>query len=113
MPPARSVGNWRGGEPQKPFHYFDKGTLAAIGHRDAVADVFGLKLGGVLAALIWGLVHVAYLVGWGNRLGTVGRWLWGLALRDRRELAISGDSLYARADQDRQEQAPAATHTRL
>lgn len=102
-----------GGEPQKPFRYFDKGTLAAIGHRDAVADVFGLKLGGVLAALIWGLVHVAYLVGWGNRLGTVGRWLWGLALRDRRELAISGDSLYARADQDRQEQASAAAHSRL
>jgi NADH dehydrogenase len=103
----------KGKAPDAPFHYFDKGTLAAIGHRNAVADVFGLKLGGVLAALIWGLVHVAYLVGWGNRLGTVGRWLWGLALRDRRELAISADSLYARAEQHGPTQEPGAHHVKL
>ena len=102
-----------GQEPQKPFHYFDKGTLAAIGQHNAVADVFGLKLGGVLAALIWGLVHVAYLIGWGNRLGTVGRWLWGLALRDRRELAISDHALYGRAEQHEAAQVPAAEHAKL
>ncbi len=88
-------GCLKGKEPAKPFHYFDKGTLAAIGHRNAVADVFGIKLGGVVAAIIWGVVHLAYLVGWGNRLGTVGRWLWGLVLRDRRELSITDDALFA------------------
>jgi NADH dehydrogenase len=63
--------------------------MAAIGHRQAVVDAFGVKLGGIPAVVLWGLVHVAYLVGWGNRLGTVGRWLWALAARDRRELSIS------------------------
>jgi NADH:quinone reductase (non-electrogenic) len=79
----------RGRSKRKPFHYFDKGTMAAIGHRQAVVDAFGVQLGGLPAVLLWGLVHVAYLVGWGNRLGTVGRWLWAIAARDRRELSIS------------------------
>ncbi len=87
---ARTIrARLRGRSKRKPFHYFDKGTMAAIGHREAVVDAFGLKLGGVPAVLLWGLVHVAYLVGWGNRLGTVGRWLWAIAARDRRELSIS------------------------
>ena len=79
----------RGRRKRRPFRYFDKGTMAVIGHRDAVVDAFGIKLRGVPAVLLWGLVHVAYLVGWGNRLGTVGRWLWAIAARDRRELSIS------------------------
>jgi NADH dehydrogenase len=87
---ARTIrAHLRGRGKRRPFRYFDKGTMAAIGHRQAVVDAFGVKLGGIPAVLLWGLVHVAYLVGWGNRLGTVGRWLWALAARDRRELSIS------------------------
>lgn len=82
----------RGRSKGRPFRYLDKGTLAVIGHRDAVADVFGIKFGGLPATILWGLVHIAYLVGWGNRLGTVGRWLWALAARDRRELCITETS---------------------
>ncbi|MBV8941319.1 MAG: NAD(P)/FAD-dependent oxidoreductase [Solirubrobacterales bacterium] len=79
----------RGHGKARPFRYFDKGALAVIGHRDAVADVFGIQFGGIAATLLWGFVHIAYLVGWGNRLGTVGRWLWALVSRDRRELCIT------------------------
>lgn len=87
---ARTIlARLRGRSKRRPFHYFDKGTMAVIGHRQAVVDAFGVKLGGLPAVLLWGLVHVAYLVGWGNRLGTVGRWLWAIAARDRRELSIS------------------------
>jgi NADH dehydrogenase len=87
---ARTIrARLRGRSKRKPFHYFDKGTMAAIGRREAVVDVFGVEFGGLPAVLLWGLVHVAYLVGWGNRLGTVGRWLWAIAARDRRELSIS------------------------
>ncbi len=99
----------RGRPKPRPFHYLDKGTLAVIGHRDAVADVFGVKFGGLAATLVWGLVHIAYLVGWGNRLGTVGRWLWALAARDRRELCITETSQISppnAAAQDARDQAP-------
>jgi NADH:ubiquinone reductase (H+-translocating) len=87
---ARTIkARLRGHGSRRRFHYFDKGTMAAIGQRDAVVDVFGLKLGGIPAMLLWGVVHVAYLVGWGNRLLTVGSWLWSLAFREQRELCIT------------------------
>jgi len=52
--------------------------MATIGHKAAVADAFGRKVTGVPAYLMWGLVHVAYLVGWGNRIGAM--YTWGRAL---------------------------------
>jgi len=58
----------------KPFKYNDKGSMATIGHKAAVADAFGRKFTGIPAYLMWGLVHVAYLVGWGNRVGTIYTW---------------------------------------
>ncbi len=54
----------------RPFRYVDKGTLAVIGQRRAVGVAFGVPLTGLGAMLIWALVHVRYLVGWGNRLVT-------------------------------------------
>jgi NADH dehydrogenase len=63
------------GKPEsEPFKYFDKGSMATIGHKVAVADAFGRKFTGVIAYGMWGLVHVAYLVGWGNRVGTLYTW---------------------------------------
>jgi hypothetical protein len=38
--------------------------------------------------LMWAFVHVAHLVGWGNRFGTTVRWMWTLAARNRRERLI-------------------------
>jgi NADH:ubiquinone reductase (H+-translocating) len=76
-----------------PFHYVDKGTLATIGRQRAVADIKGLRFGGPIAFLLWAFVHLFYLVGWGNRLGTVTRWMWSLVARNRREQVISLTSL--------------------
>ncbi len=55
------------GEPAPPpFKYFDKGSMATIGYRSAVADAFKLKVTGVLAYLMWAFIHVMYLVGLGQ-----------------------------------------------
>ncbi len=83
------------GEPaSRPFHYRDLGMIAAIGRTSAVADLFGkFRLGGPIAFLIWGVVHLAYLVGWGNRYEAVARWLWTILARNRRERLISIVSL--------------------
>ena len=69
----------RGEDPPPPFKYFDKGSMATIGHKAAVADAFGMKFTGFIAYLMWGFIHVMYLVGWGNRLGALYTWaraLW-------------------------------------
>lgn len=78
-----------GTDPPGPFRYFDKGSMAMIGHHRAVVSAFGINFGGPLGALLWGVVHLRYLVGWGNRLGTIARWMWALFTRERRELCIS------------------------
>ena len=40
----------------------------------AVADAFGVKFTGFIGYIMWGFIHVLYLVGWGNRLGTLYTW---------------------------------------
>jgi NADH dehydrogenase len=67
-----------------PFKYFDKGSMATIGHKYAVADAFGRKFTGILAYLMWGFIHVLYLVGWGNRLGTMYTWARAMYLSKNR-----------------------------
>jgi NADH dehydrogenase len=76
------------------FHYIDKGTVATIGRTRAVAQLpGGLKLSGFPAFVIWAVIHLTYLVGWGNRYEAVARWLWTLAARNRRERLVSVDNL--------------------
>jgi hypothetical protein len=49
-----------------------------------VADSFGVRFTGLPAYLMWGFVHVLYLIGWGSRLGTLYAWLRSLTLSDNR-----------------------------
>ncbi len=41
------------GESTRPFRYRPKGQLSSVGHNKAVAEVFGLKLSGFVAWLMW------------------------------------------------------------
>jgi NADH dehydrogenase FAD-containing subunit len=66
----------RGKPAPAPFRYRDFGTMATIGRRAAVADFGWLKIDGTLAWLMWGLVHVSFLIGFRNRLVVILDWLW-------------------------------------
>ncbi len=59
-----------------PFRYRSWGTMATIGRRAAVADLGWVKLDGTLAWLLWGLVHVSFLIGFRNRLVVILEWMW-------------------------------------
>jgi NADH dehydrogenase len=61
-------------EKRPPFHYFDKGSLATVGKGKAIAWVGKLQLSGVLAWLMWCFVHIAYLIGFRNRLSVMIEW---------------------------------------
>jgi NADH:ubiquinone reductase (H+-translocating) len=65
--------------PAKPFVYFDKGSMATIGFNSAVASAFGRRFTGFPAYVMWIFIHVLYLIGWGNRLGTLYTWVRGLS----------------------------------
>jgi len=63
------------GQPElRPFHYFDKGSLAVIGRAAAIADVFGLHISGFLAWLVWAFIHLMYLVTFQSRLLVFFQW---------------------------------------
>ena len=59
-----------------PFRYFDKGNLATIGRRCAVADLGFVRFGGYAAWLTWLFIHLMYLVQFGNRVLILVQWAW-------------------------------------
>lgn len=61
-------------ETRRPFRYFDKGQLAVIGRGRAVADIRKLKFSGFFAWLTWIFVHIAYLIGFRNRVIVLTEW---------------------------------------
>ncbi|MBD8079925.1 NAD(P)/FAD-dependent oxidoreductase [Cellulosimicrobium arenosum] len=81
------------GRPTTALHYFDKGTMAVIGRRAAIAEVVGrVRLTRGVAWLAWLFVHIMGLIGPRNRLTT----LAGLVTRygfpfHRRPIPIVGD----------------------
>jgi len=78
------------GEPAgRPFEYHDKGSMATIGHLAAVADCFGMKFTGAVGFTMWAFIHVLYLIGWGNRLGTIYTWARALTFRNRAHRIIT------------------------
>src|SRR5262249_2533928 len=63
------------GQPKlKDFKYFDKGNLAVIGRAAAVANVFGLRLWGLPAWLVWVFIHLMYIVEFQSRVVVFMKW---------------------------------------
>jgi NADH:ubiquinone reductase (H+-translocating) len=64
------------GNPRLPFTYKDRGNMATIGHHRAVAEFGNKKFSGVLAWLLWSVIHVLLLIGFRNRLTVLRQWIW-------------------------------------
>ena len=62
--------------PPRPFRYRHAGSLATVGRTAAVADFGFVQLTGRLAWLVWGLVHIYFLIGFRNRVAVALDWLW-------------------------------------
>jgi NADH dehydrogenase FAD-containing subunit/uncharacterized membrane protein YphA (DoxX/SURF4 family) len=58
------------------FRYRHMGGMATIGRKAAIADFGWLRLSGLLAWWLWGLVHVAFLMGARNRAAVMLDWAW-------------------------------------
>jgi NADH dehydrogenase len=78
------------GESRRPFRYRDKGNLATIGRAAAVADIGGLRLSGLVAWLVWVFVHIAYLIGFRNRVLVMLQWAWAYLTYQRGIRLITG-----------------------
>jgi NADH dehydrogenase/putative oxidoreductase len=77
-------------EPTR-FRYTHLGSLATIGRKAAVADFGVVKLTGMAAWWLWGLVHVAFLVGARNRTAVLVDWFWSYLTFRRGIRLITGE----------------------
>jgi NADH:quinone reductase (non-electrogenic) len=65
------------GRPLTPFRYRDKGIMATIGRRAAIAQLSnGTILRGTLGWLAWFALHLVYLVGFRNKVTVLVNWTW-------------------------------------
>ena len=71
------------GLPLLPFKYRDKGSMATIGRHKAVVEVKNLKFAGIPAWYAWLFLHLFYLLGGRNKIGTVADWTWNYLTFDR------------------------------
>jgi NADH dehydrogenase len=78
------------GRTLEPFHYFDKGNLAAIGRAAAVAQIGRVHLWGWVAWVIWLFIHIAYLIGFDNRLVVMMEWAYNYFTFNRGARLITG-----------------------
>ncbi|MEM9664267.1 MAG: NAD(P)/FAD-dependent oxidoreductase [Bacteroidota bacterium] len=71
---------------ERAFVYKDKGSMAIIGKNKAVASVGGQRVAGFPAWLLWAGVHIAFLVGFRNRVRVLFDWViaWLLDSHDAR-----------------------------
>ncbi len=89
---ARQIGRVLEGKPTQPFRFRDKGTMATIGRRSAVAELPGrIRLRGTPAWFAWLGLHLLYLAGLRNRLSVLLNWAWGYFTWDRGPRIIFGD----------------------
>lgn len=87
--------------PQKPFKYFDKGSMATISRFSAVALVGKLRITGFVAWLMWLAVHLVYLTGFKNRVSALGHWFVSFLGSGRSERVATEQQIFGRLALDR------------
>jgi NADH:ubiquinone reductase (H+-translocating) len=106
---AKNIAAAIAGEPEKPFHYLDKGIMAMIGRNAAVAEVGERRheLQGPIAFAAWLGVHAALLTTARAKIETFIEWGWdyfgkvhGDPVLDRTSQA----NINWNADEEKQEQ---------
>jgi NADH dehydrogenase len=80
------------GQPTRPFRYRNLGNLATIGRTAALADFGWIRLSGWIAWVLWGVVHIYFLIGFRNRLVVALDWLWAYLTFRRGARLITGHS---------------------
>lgn len=86
------------GEPGEPFEYWDRGQMATIGRKAAVAVVGETHLTGLVAWLAWLFVHLLFLIGFRNKLVVMTDWVYSYIAFKRGARLIVGEPENRRAE---------------
>lgn len=80
------------GAAEGDFVYRDYGNLATIGRSKAVIDWGNLQMTGLLAWLLWSVVHIWFLIGFRSRISVMTTWLWSYLTYQRSARLITGEA---------------------
>ena len=93
---ARNIERDITGAPYESFRYVDKGNMATIGRKAAIADFGAFSLTGFPAWMAWLLVHIFFLIGFRNRFAVMFNWAWSYFTYQRGARLITGRRLSLR-----------------
>ena len=95
------------GKPeQEAFSYFDKGSMATISRFRAVANVGRLELRGFIAWCAWLFIHILYLVGFQEKVSTLGHWAVAFIGRSRAERTFTLEQARGSLTNEREPRVP-------
>jgi NADH dehydrogenase len=80
---AKQIDSLLSQKPLGDFVYRDKGSMATIGRHKAIVEVKGIKISGAIAWLAWLWLHLFYILGGRNKIGTMADWTWNYLTFDR------------------------------
>jgi NADH dehydrogenase len=80
---AQQIKRIAKGQDLKPFKYLDKGSMATIGRHKAIVEVKSLRMTGIPAWYAWLWLHLFYLLGGRNKIGTMADWTYNYLTFDR------------------------------
>jgi NADH dehydrogenase len=81
---ARQIQRTMEGKSTEAFSYTDLGQMATIGRNAAVAELAGgIKFKGLIAWLMWVVIHIAKLVGFRNRASVFMDWIYNYFTYER------------------------------
>ncbi len=75
-------------KPLQKFKYKDKGAIATIGKRKAVAYILRIPVWGFPAWLLWSLIHLMGIIGVKNKFLVGINWLWSYFTYDKGDRLI-------------------------
>ena len=80
---AKQIKRLADGKALEAFKYIDKGSMATIGRHKAVVEVKNFRMSGIPAWYAWLWLHLFYLVGGRNKIGTMADWTYNYLTFDR------------------------------
>ena len=80
---AKQIKRLASGQPLEAFKYTDKGSMATIGRHKAIVEVKNFRMTGIPAWYAWLWLHLFYLLGGRNKIGTMADWTWNYITFDR------------------------------
>ncbi|MBX9656019.1 NAD(P)/FAD-dependent oxidoreductase, partial [bacterium] len=86
---ARVIQDRLKGVTTPPFRYKDRGTMATIGRSAAVAQIGNWKVSGMIAWMMWLLIHVTQIVQFESRILVMMQWMWSYFTFNKSALLIT------------------------